>query len=171
MKKYVDGQYVDMTEEEIAHGKAEQRKHDLQEQSRPLTADEVYRMVLVQAVNTLEVDDNTALRMAEFYPKWKAGVSCAVGFKVQWNGRLWKCVQSHTAQAGWEPELAASLWEEVCETHAGTAEDPIPYDGSMALEAGKHYMQDWVVYRCSRDTGNPVYNNLAELVGLYVEVT
>lgn len=54
--------------------------------------------------------------------------------------------------------------------HAGTADDPIPYEGNMALENGKYYSQDGVVYRCTRDTGNPVFHALSELVGLYVEV-
>ena len=40
----------------------------------------------------------------------------------------------------------------------------------MALENGKYYTQSDVLYRCTRDTGNPVYNTLAELVGIYVEV-
>lgn len=62
-----------------------------------------------------------------------------------------------------------SLYSEVCETHNGTLDDPIPYDGNMALTAGLHYMQDWVIYLCTRDTVNPVYNPLADLVGLYVE--
>ena len=56
------------------------------------------------------------------------------------------------------------------EEYAGTQHDPIPYDGNMALESGKYYIQDDVVYLCNRDTGNPVYNALSELLGLYVEV-
>ena len=40
----------------------------------------------------------------------------------------------------------------------------------MALENGKYYIQDGVTYLCNRDTGNPVYNALSELVGLYVEI-
>lgn len=34
---------------------------------------------------------------------------------------------------------------------------------------GKYYTQDGIVYVCTRDTVNPVYNNLADLVGIYVE--
>ena len=30
-------------------------------------------------------------------------------------------------------------------------------------------LQNSKIYRCTRDTGNPVYNALSELVGLYVE--
>ena len=170
MKKYYNGQYIEMTEEEIREMQQMHRKHELQERSRPLTAEEVYRMVAVQSVNTLEVDDNTALRMKEFYPEWKAGISCNIGFKVQRNGKLWKVLQPHTTQTGWEPENAVSLWTEINETHAGTEDDPIPYSGNMALENGKYYLQDGEIYLCNRDTGNPVYHALADLVGLYVQV-
>lgn len=135
----------------------------------PLTESEVSRMLITQQINTLIVDDNTALRMTEFYPEWAADTEYTIGYKVQRNGKLWRTLQAHTSQAGWEPENAASLWTEICESHAGTLEDPIPYSGNMALESGKYYMQDGKVYRCTRDTGNPVYNALSELVGLYVE--
>lgn len=40
----------------------------------------------------------------------------------------------------------------------------------MALESGKYYNQGGVTYLCNRDTGNPVYHALSELVGLYVMV-
>ena len=135
----------------------------------PLTESEVSRMLITQQINTLTVDDNTALRMTEFYPEWAADTEYTIGYKVQRNGKLWRVLQAHTSQAGWEPENAASLWTEICESHAGTLDDPIPYSGNMALESGKYYMQDGKVYRCTRDTGNPVYNALSELVGLYVE--
>lgn len=135
----------------------------------PLTESEVSRMLITQQINTLTVDDNTALRMTEFYPEWAADTEYTIGYKVQRNGKLWRVLQAHTSQAGWEPENAASLWTEICESHAGTLEDPIPYSGNMALESGKYYSQDNKVYRCIRDTGNPVYNALSELVGLYVE--
>lgn len=63
-----------------------------------------------------------------------------------------------------------SLYARIDEEHDGTQYDPIPYEGNMALENGKYYTQSDVLYRCTRDTGNPVYNTLAELVGIYVEV-
>ena len=136
---------------------------------RPFTAEEVTAMLIRQQINILNVDDNTALRMTTFYPEWAANAEYTIGYKVQRSGRLWRCLQAHTSQAGWEPENAASLWTEICESHSGTLEDPIPYNGNMALESGKYYSQDGKVYRCTRDTGNPVYNALSELVGLYVE--
>ena len=169
MKKYINGQYIDMTAEEIAAMEAEAARFEAFERTRPLTAEEVTAMLIRQQINSLTVDDNTALRMLEFYPEWASDTDYTAGYKVQRSGRLWRCLQAHTSQAGWEPENAASLWTEICESHAGTLEDPIPYNGNMALESGKYYSQDGKVYRCTRDTGNPVYNALSELVGLYVE--
>ncbi len=165
MKKMLNGKLVELTDEEIIAVQEAQAA----ERTRPLTESEVSRMLIAQQINTLEVDDNTALRMKEFYPEWTADTEYTIEYKAQHNGKLWRCIQAHTSQTGWEPENAASLWTEICESHAGTLEDPIPYSGNMALESGKYYSQDNKVYRCIRDTGNPVYNALSELVGLYVE--
>lgn len=169
MRIYENGSYRNMTAEEIAAVQEAQAAFEAAERTRPLTESEVSRMLIAQQINTLTVDDNTALRMTEFYPEWAADTEYTIEYKVQRNGKLWRCIQAHTSQAGWEPENAASLWTEICESHAGTLEDPIPYSGNMALESGKYYSQDNKVYRCIRDTGNPVYNALSELVGLYVE--
>lgn len=169
MKKYVDGQYLDVTPEEIAAMQAESRKAALMERTRPLTELEVSRMLITAQINALAVDDNTALRMREYYPEWTPGATYTAGYKVQRGGKLWRVVQPHTAQVGWEQEVAASLWEQINETNSGTEDDPIPYEGNMALTEGLHYMQDYTVYRCTRDTVNPVYQPLKDLVGIYTE--
>lgn len=155
--------------EMTAVNKRMQVQASIAEAHRPFTASEVIAMLIPRQINTLTVDDNMALRMLDFYPAWAAGTAYTVGYKVRRDGKLWRVVQAHTAQVGWEPENAASLWEQINETHAGTMDDPIPYSGNMALTAGLYYMQDWVIYKCTRDTGNPVYHALSELVGLYVE--
>ena len=170
MKKCVNGEIINMTAEEISAIEAESAKFEAYERTRPLTAEEVTAMLIRQQINGLAVDDNTALRMREFYPEWTSGQAYTAAYKVQYGGNLWRCVQAHTAQSGWEPSTAtASLWEQICESHDGTMADPIPYSGNMALENGKYYTQDGVTYLCTRDTGNPVYNALADLVGIYVD--
>lgn len=171
MPRIFDGYtYRDMTAEEITAIQSAQRTYEIAERTRPLTESEVTRLLIAQQINTLTVDDNTALRMLEFYPEWTAGQAYTAGYKVRYGGKLWRCLQSHTAQTGWEPSVnTASLWTEICETHSGTLDDPIPYNGNMALTAGLYYIQDYAIYLCTRDTVNPVYNPLAELVGLYVD--
>ena len=147
---------------------------EAEEKRRPLSSSEVQEMLVRQQINTLTVDDQTALRMLEFYPEW----SCLIGqtvdkaeYKFQHNGKLYKTIPAnHTFQADWVPGVGTeSIYVRIDETHDGTKYDPIPYDGNMELTAGLYYIQDYVIYLCNRDTVNPVYNPLAELVGLYVE--
>lgn len=167
---YSNGIYREMTPEETAAFEAQSRLDAIAERSRPMTQEEVSRLLIAQQINTLTVDDNTALRMVDFYPEWTSGTAYETGFKVSRGGRLWRVIQSHTSQIGWEPENAPSLWEQINETHEGTPDDPIPYEGNMALEAGKYYIQDRVIYLCDRDTVNPVYHPLSDLVWLYVTI-
>lgn len=169
MRIYDGTTYRDMTPEEEAAERKAILAAQAYERTRPLTAEEVTNMLIAAQINTLSVDDNTALRMVDFYPGWVAGTEYSPGYKVQRNGKLWRAIQANAAQAGWEPENAPALWEQVCESHTGATDDPIPYDGNMALESGKYYIQDGEIYRCTRDTGNPVYGDLYELVGLYVD--
>ena len=170
MKICKNGIICEMTTAEIAAMQEEAAQAEAEEKRRPLSFSEVQEMLVRQQINTLTVDDNTALRMVEFYPEWSAGQAYTAGYKAHRGGKLWRCLQAHTAQTGWEPENAASLWTEICESHDGTKYDPIPYNGNMALQSGKYYTQNNILYLCNRDTVNPVYNALAELVGLYVEV-
>ena len=132
---------------------------------------EAQEQLIAAQINTISVDDATALRWKVLYPEWSAdSVHYSVGDKVQRNDRLYRCLQQNTSQANWAPELAASLWTEINEMHKGTIDDPIPYNNNMALENGKYYSQDGVTYLCTRDTGIPVYNNLIDLVGIYVSI-
>ena len=174
MKQLVNGRIVEITitASEIDEMEIENRKAEVAMQKRPLTQEEVSRMLIAQQINTLSVDDATAYRMREFYPKWEdvIGRTVDAGYKLTYQGALYKVVSAHTVQSNWIPGTGTeSLYTRIDETHDGTKYDPIPYEGNMALENGKYYAQDGVTYLCTRDTVNPVYTALAELVGLYVE--
>lgn len=173
MKKYINGIYRDMTTEELAAMRDAAAKAEAEEKHRPLSSSEVQEMLVRQQINTLAVDDATALRMVAYYPDWTAGTDYAAGDRVVYNGDLYKVLQAHTSQGTWLPGTGTeSLYTRIDEQHDGTKYDPIPYIGNMTLEAGKYYSQSGKTYLCNRDTGNPVYHALADLVGLYVtEVT
>ena len=130
------------------------------------------RPIVEQAMQS--IDGNDALTAKSLYPTFESVVGKEVekGFKFTYADKLWSVEQPKlTIEKHYPPGTGTeSLYAEVCETHDGTKDDPIPYDGNMALENGKHYVQNDVLYLCTRDTVNPVYNPLAELVGLYVEV-
>lgn len=128
-----------------------------------------YRAIIELGAQTL--DDATALTVKSLYPEWTTGTAYAVGDRLVYNGDLYKVLQAHTAQDTWQPGAGTeSLYTRIDEQHDGTKYDPIPYSGNMALESGKYYTQSGMTYLCSRDTVNPVYNALSELVGIYVEV-
>lgn len=178
MKICENGVTREMTSAEVAEIEKAAARQAAEEKKRPMTTEEVQTMLIQQQVNSLAVDDATALRMAAFYPEWESGKAytaangCTAGYKVTHGGKLWKLRQEHTSQEAWAPGATGteSLWAEICEVHDGTKYDPIPYNGNMALENGKYYTQDGALYLCNRDTGNPVYHPLSELVGLYVTV-
>lgn len=172
MKIYENGVIRDMTAEEIAEMEEAAAHVAAEEKHRPLSLAEVQEMMVRAQINTLAVDDQTALRMIAFYPAWESNKAYTAGDKLVSGGKLYKVLQAHTSQSTWVPGAAGteSLYARIDEEHDGTKYDPIHYEGNMALENGKYYTQGGVLYRCTRDTGNPVYNTLAELVGIYVEV-
>lgn len=170
MKICENGIYRNMTAEEVATMQEAAAKAENEEKRRPLSLGEVQEMMVRAQINTLAVDDATALRMVAYYPAWTAGTAYAAGDRLVYNGDLYKVLQAHTSQDTWLPGAGTeSLYARIDEQHDGSKYDPIPYSGNMALENGKYYSQGGKTYLCNRDTGNPVYNALAELVGLYVE--
>ena len=133
------------------------------------------RPYIEQAVQNLP--DADGLKAKALYPRWEklvqlGGVEAEAGFRFTYNGALYKCTNKNpTFQSDWVPgNGTAALYVRIDESHAGTLADPIPYDGNMELKAGLYYTQSGVTYLCNRNTGQPVYNSLAELVGLYVEM-
>lgn len=135
----------------------------------------VQAAVLVAQMQAQELDDAQALTVKAIYPQWAEVIGQTVkqGFKFLHNDTLFKVIQPDglTIQEQYIPgEGTESLYAVINETNAGTKEDPIPYAGNMALENGKYYSQEGVVYLCNRDTEIPVYQALKELVGLYVTV-
>ena len=111
MYKLVNGEKMAMTAEEIAALQEETKLLNAVRQNQPMTESEVSRLIIAQQINTLTVDDNTALRMVEFYPAWATDTAYPAGYKVQYGGKLWRCKDpGHTSQAGWEPSInTASL--------------------------------------------------------------
>lgn len=170
MKICENGIIREMTAEEEAQYNEMAARAAAEAKHRPISENEVMSMLITAQINTLSVDDATAVRMAAFYPEWAKDTAYTVGYKAQYLGKLYKVIQAHTSQETWTPDITASLYERIDEVHDGTKYDAIPYEGNMALVSGKYYIEDNVTYLCNRDTVNPVYNKLSELVGIYVEV-
>ena len=69
------------------------------------------RAVIEKTAQTL--DDTEALDAVELFPAWAADTAYKTGDKVQHKGILYKCLQDHTSQSDWAPDVAASLFARV----------------------------------------------------------
>lgn len=126
-------------------------------------------------INATPLTDNQAISVKNLHPEWKEfiGKSLSTGFRVLHEDALYKVKQEINPVLENQPPSieTAALYEEINEKHAGTKEDPIPFNNNMELELGKYYSQNGVTYMCFRDSQQPVYQNLADLVGIYVQIS
>lgn len=88
--------------------------------------------------------DETALQVQELYPIWKPGVEYAASVRVRYDSKLYKVVQAHTSQEGWEPANLPALFTEV----APPGEIPVWRQPTGAQDA---YMKDDKVYYPDKD--------------------
>ena len=143
-----------------------------QEKSRQLTQDEVLGIFLAQNIQTLAVDDNTALRMKSFYPTWESlcNENDGNGYEAKTKGfkftyfdsssnetKLYKTVQDKfTFQSQWVPGRGTSaIYTQIVETQAGTLDDPIDVPADVQTNAftyviGKYYRWNGQIYKCER---------------------
>ena len=69
------------------------------------------RALLVKASAFLSDED--ALEAVELFEVWAADTEYTVDQRVRHGDKLYRCVQSHTSQSGWEPDKTPALWTEV----------------------------------------------------------
>lgn len=57
--------------------------------------------------------DEQALESIELFPKWKSQIGIIKDKRYQYNGVLYRAIQSHTSQADWTPDKVPALFAEV----------------------------------------------------------
>lgn len=125
----------------------------------------------VKTMTTIE--NSVALEIPDLFPNFVDMIGEAVkkGNILKYTGKLYRVRQDHTVLAIYTPGIeTASLYEVIDKEHDGTINDPIPYTPPMEIFNSKYYTQNSVLYRCTRDSGQALTHNLADLVGTYVEV-
>lgn len=165
--KFVGGELIKLTPEEKEEFYPAQKDEKAEHESTL----EQMMFASARASFLIELTDTEAAKITLCYDPWEANKAYKVGDRVECDGKLWKCRQAHTSQENWKPSIeTASLWEVINVEHAGTLEDPIPYDQTMTVYNGKYYEEDGIIYKCVRDSGQPLYATCASLVGNYFEV-
>lgn len=152
---------------------------------RKLTEAELQENDVNTAISYLS--DEQAVTVKDLYPEYDPnGKSYKTGDRANINGILYKCLQDHISQDGWEPGNAPSLWVALNSgEHEGTKEDPIPVPDTVTTAGyeyvyGKYYSENGTTYLCKRGgVDNPeemygqkeiLYYGPSALVGQYFEV-
>lgn len=91
--------------------------------------------------------DELALESIELFPKWAAGISVTAWERYQYNGVLYRVVQSHTTQSDWTPDITQALWtvvslEEWPEWIQPTGSSDAYNKGDKVSHDGKHWVSD-----------------------------
>ena len=63
--------------------------------------------------------DDQALTVTALYPSWDDSAAYTEGQRVRYDGTLYRCLTAHTAQMGWAPTEAPSLWAKVLTEPSG----------------------------------------------------
>ena len=67
-----------------------------------------FRTTIDSIIETLS--DEQAIMTPVLFPVWQINITYKKGDRVRYNGKLYKVIQEHTSQLGWEPLVAPSLF-------------------------------------------------------------
>ena len=93
-------------------------------------------VVSYMAQHATNLTDDQLLAVSDTLPSWHIGVDYSPGMVVRFDGALWRCVQAHLSQEGWEPDTAASLWSEISYNADGVEEWREPTGAHNAYNVG-----------------------------------
>lgn len=91
--------------------------------------------------------DEEAETVTALFPDWEDGKAYAVGDRVKYNELLYRCVQAHTSQADWTPDVVPALWvrtstEEWPEWIQPTGAHDAYNQGDKVSHNEKHWVSD-----------------------------
>jgi hypothetical protein len=61
----------------------------------------------------VSLPDDDALEAVELFPTWKPDTAYSVDERIRYGEKLYRCVQAHTSQSDWTPDVTPALWTEV----------------------------------------------------------
>lgn len=90
--------------------------------------------------------DEKALQYQNIYELWENNVLYHVDYKINYNNILYKCLQEHTSQENWTPDVAPSLWAKVLIPDPSVIpnwEQPLSTNGYKKGDRVKHKSKTW----------------------------
>lgn len=116
-------------------------------QTEPSEYDKVVALNKMLASDIVALDDESALQVIALFPTWVEyiGKTLNVGERYYYDNRLWKVIQSHTAQADWTPNATPALYTEVSIEEFPEWRQPLGSEdayknGDKVSHNGKHWV-------------------------------
>lgn len=78
---------------------------------REKTREEIYHDSVISALGYLS--ETQAMTVSVLFPEWVPGTEIKTGCRYRYNDVLYKCLQDHTSQDDWKPDVTPSLWAKV----------------------------------------------------------
>lgn len=75
-----------------------------------ITRAKAYKLREMIEKASTSLTDEDALQAIELYPQWKTATAYTVDERIRYNSTLYRCVQSHTSQDDWTPDITPALW-------------------------------------------------------------
>lgn len=75
-----------------------------------ITRQKAYKLREMIVKASISLSDEDALEAIELYPAWKTGTAYAVDERIRYGETLYRCVQAHTSQDDWTPDITPALW-------------------------------------------------------------
>ena len=91
--------------------------------------------------------DEQAAAVPALYSAWETGTAYNAGDRRTYGGVLYKCLQAHTSQDDWTPDVAVSLWAVVLIPDPEVIPDWVQPDSTNAYMKGDKVRYNGVVYR------------------------
>lgn len=119
---------------------------------------EQFRKALQMFAESLS--DEKAMEIATVYPAWAENTAYSVDTIVSYgenevgDPQLYRCVQAHTSQSDWTPDVAVSLWSGI-----GIAGDGVPVWSQPTGAHDAYNIGDRVHYPGESD---PIYESLID---------
>lgn len=153
MKKYVDGKYEELTQEE-----QEAYDYDRLHQNFNIpTQEQAITFLRSMAASFTALTDSQALSMPDILPTWEGllerGEKVLAGVCLMHSGQCYRVVQEVIPIESQPPGADGMLavYRPIDNEHAGTAVDPIPWVDGMDCYNGKYYSYQGKTYLCKQD--------------------
>lgn len=102
---------------------------------------------LIEAASDKGLSDKEALEGVELFPQWDGEAAYQKDQRVRYEGILYRCLQDHTAQPGWTPTAAPSLWARVLIEDPDTVPEWVQPDSTNPYMKGDRVTYQGKVWR------------------------